>query len=356
MPCGKKCVRFATVVAVVVLWVLTVPVLAQGLDALVGQWVSQQGEQVTFRLAPSGDCGVDRIEGVCHVGGDTITMRNANGVLSYTYRLQGGTLTFSGGDLDRPVVFRRVVAAAPPPPSAQPQPGAGAFGRNQPRPTSSLVGRWSGARGELVIAQDGTLSLNGEPASAWQVQGTNIAVTDSQGTMLVPYQLQGNTLSVVVQGEPMTFQRLAGVPPGTARVAQVPQEPQSPFPGVIPGIPAPPAPAYGGGQELVGTWRYMANVTAQGGGRMSQSCFTLNPNYTYSFRADTSTSTAYGGTSSAASDSGSWQLRDITLIANSRSRGVRQYLLEKRNHPRTGDPMICLSGDCYVTATQRRPW
>jgi hypothetical protein len=83
---------------------------------------------------------------------------------------------------------------------------------------------------------------------------------------------------------------------------------------------------------------------------------TLNPNGTYSYRAEANTSTIFGGSSSASADSGTWRLQGNTLYANSNSRGPQQFRLEKRNHPRNRDPMICLDGDCYVTATQRRPW
>ncbi len=30
--------------------------------------------------------------------------------------------------------------------------------------------------------------------------------------------------------------------------------------------------------------------------------------------------------------------------------------LSRRNHPRTGDPMLCLDDLCFVTYHQRPPW
>lgn len=319
---------------------------SQSLQALVGQWVSAPAAgSVAFKLDSGGNCSVDTIQGLCHVGADSITMRNANGVLNYTYRVQGDTLTFSGGDLDRPVVFQRV-GLAPIPPA--PSPG---FGRNTvtpaPLPPPSgqhpILGRWMGQRGELVVATDGTLSLNGEPASRWQIQGRTLIVNSPDGSILnVPFDVSGNTLTAVVDGEQLRFQRQAGAAPATAAMARPPQ-------------------AFGGlgggtGQELIGTWCYMANVNAQGGGRMSQRCFNLNPNGSYTYQAEGSTSTIYGGTASASADAGTWRVQGGILYATSRREGPLQFRLEKRNHPRTGDPMICLDGDCYVTATQRRPW
>lgn len=328
------------------------PAAAQGLSALVGQWIARSADgETAFRIDPEGNCAVDQIQGICHVSASTVTMRNAQGALTYTYRVDGRTLTFTGGDLDRPVTFQRIAGpppaapapqrqAAPPfsPPPAQPPVFAPA-GQQHP-----VVGRWTGPRGELVVATDGTLSLNGEPPSRWQVQGGNLVVENSEGLLFVPFTVRGNTLTTLVNGEQLNFQRVAGAVPQTARGAR------PPFGGIGGGGHA------GSGQELVGTWCYMANVNAIGGGRMSQRCFTLHPNGTYTYNAESSTSTAFGGTASRASDSGTWQLRGGTLHANSRNEGPLQYQLVKRNHPRTGDPMLCLDGDCYVTATQRRPW
>ena len=323
---------------------------AQGLQALVGQWIARDPSGDTaFRIDSEGNCAVDQAQGLCHVSANSITLRNAQGSLTYNYKVQGSTLTFSGGDLDRPVNFTRLTSpppVAPPPPRqavappALPPPPPPVFA---PGGQHAVVGNWTGPRGQLVIATDGTLSLNGEPPSRWQVQGGNLVVDGAQGLVFVPFTVRDNTLTTLVNGEQLTFQRLAGVAPQTAAGART-----APFGGLGGGG--------GTGQELVGTWCYMANVTAQGGGRMSQRCFTLQPNGTYSYRSEGSTSTIFGGTSSQSSDSGTWRVQGATLYANSSRQGPAQYQLVKRNHPRTGDPMLCLDGDCYVTATQRRPW
>ena len=107
--------------------------------------------------------------------------------------------------------------------------------------------------------------------------------------------------------------------------------------------------------ELAGKWCYMSNVTANDGGRMSNTCVTLYPNGTYEYYSETSSSNPYGGTASQSSDSGTWSVSGSTLVANSRSRGRQVYTLEKRNHPKTGDPMLMVDGDAFVTYTQRRP-
>src|SRR6266850_3016384 len=53
------------------------------------------------------------------------------------------------------------------------------------------------------------------------------------------------------------------------------------------------------------------------------------------------------GTNPQESDSGSWSVTGSTLTAHSRARGTITFSFEKRNHPKTGDPMILLDGDAF---------
>ena len=114
----------------------------------------------------------------------------------------------------------------------------------------------------------------------------------------------------------------------------------------------------GGGnpQELVGKWCYLANVQANDGGRMSERCFVLNSNGTYEYFAETSSSNPYGGTNSQEYDAGRWSATATTITAQSNSGETYNYSLEKRNHPKTGDPMLIVDGDAFVTFNQRQPW
>ena len=89
---------------------------------------------------------------------------------------------------------------------------------------------------------------------------------------------------------------------------------------------------------------------------MSDECFTLYPNGTYEYARETSSSNPLGGSASQAADSGTWSATETTITAHSRSQGTNVYPLEKRNHPKTGDPMLCLDGRCFVTYTQRPAW
>jgi len=93
---------------------------------------------------------------------------------------------------------------------------------------------------------------------------------------------------------------------------------------------------------------------------MTDECFTLNADGTYQYYRESSASAyapgIYGSTASQSSDSGTWTATETTITANSRTQGTLTYTLEKKNHPRAGDPILYLDGHCFVTATQRPPW
>lgn len=72
---------------------------------------------------------------------------------------------------------------------------------------------------------------------------------------------------------------------------------------------------------------------------------------------DTNTDAFYAGTSSQSSDFGTWNYDGTRIYYNSQNgQGSGSYLLEKRNHPKNGDPMIVLDGETYVTYYQKNPW
>jgi hypothetical protein len=108
--------------------------------------------------------------------------------------------------------------------------------------------------------------------------------------------------------------------------------------------------------ELVGKWCYLANIQANDGGRMSERCFVLNGDGTYQYHSETSNSNPYGGSHSETNDSGRWSATATTITAQSNSGETNTYSLEKRNHPKTGDPMLIVDGDAFVTFYQRQSW
>ena len=110
--------------------------------------------------------------------------------------------------------------------------------------------------------------------------------------------------------------------------------------------------------ELVGKWCKVTNFSATNGGAYNSSaCVVLNGNGTFVYGAETDSYNPNGGVISQTADSGTWTATANSITANSRLRGgAVTYRLERRNHPKTGDPMIILDGDAYVTFYQKAPW
>ncbi|MBS1796900.1 MAG: hypothetical protein JSS81_23945 [Acidobacteria bacterium] len=109
-------------------------------------------------------------------------------------------------------------------------------------------------------------------------------------------------------------------------------------------------------QELAGKWCYLSNVQANDGGRMSEICITLNSDGTYEYYGETDSGNPSGSAHSQENDSGRWTATATTITAHSNGGETKNFTLEKRNHPKTGDPMLMIDGDAFVTAYQKTPW
>lgn len=110
-------------------------------------------------------------------------------------------------------------------------------------------------------------------------------------------------------------------------------------------------------QDLVGQWCYLKSSTGSYSGR----CITLNADGTYVYVEEGSrsvqTGELAGGSSSQASDSGTWYVEGERLHYRSATEGTGSYRLERRNHPvNPQDPMIVLDEEPFVTTTRRAPW
>lgn len=202
------------------------------------------------------------------------------------------------------------------------------------RAEGGLVGRWQGPESVIQINADGTL-LIGQIPYRYTVQDSTLTLIGFDGTLPMPFLLQGDTLTVSINGQQAVLQRIAGAAASGAS-----------------------APGGGTPGELAGKWCYMSNVSGtSGGGRMSDECFTIYADGTYQYHQETSSSGSYGSSASQQDDSGTWSLRGNTLAVVSRTQGATSYTLEKRNHPKnTNDPMLCLDGRCYVTYGPKPPW
>ena len=298
---------------------------------LVGSWQTKDSElvmRVTFN--PDGTGLLDNVAIKYVARGDKLMVNEEGTINNYTFKLNGDVLVVSGGNLESPLTFVR-------------QNNAKGFGKRrtdsegeqkEAKPKEQgIVGRWQSSEATVQINDDGTLNLNGD-TYRYVVKGNNITLANNEGALTFPFKLAGDSLQVLVDGRLVNYKRLTG----SAGVADI-------------GSASATNP-----RELFGKWCYMSNINSSGGGRMSNSCFTLYPNGTYEYYSETSSSGPVASSASQESDSGTWSVTGSTLTAHSRARGTLTFSFEKRNHPKTGDPMILLDGDAFVTYSPRSPW
>lgn len=202
--------------------------------------------------------------------------------------------------------------------------------------TPTLIGKWTSSEAKVEFIDESTMTINGDKFN-YAVVGKIITVEIEDGQLEFPFTLKGNTLTVTVEGRKVVYTRSSK----NEEDEQPTEQPQRN--GANP-------------QELVGKWCYQANVQAQGGGRQTDICFILNPNGTYEYYGESSSSNPNGGANSQSYDSGRWSATATTLTARSNSGETKTYTLEKRNHPKTGDPMLIVDGDAFVTYYQKQPW
>ena len=206
-------------------------------------------------------------------------------------------------------------------------------GPGRSSPGGSLLGTWYSEKGTAVFKMNGTMVFNGQNYSYTASKGI-ITLTGIDGTIPVSYQVSGGKLTTALNDGTVTVFSRKQDPSGEARKA-----------GAGPGP-----------KDLAGKWCYMSNVHASNGGRMSNRCFTLNPNGSYEYYGEASSSGQYGSAASQESDRGTWSATGTTLIANSARYGKRTYRLEKKNHPKTKDPMLVIEGEAYVTFYKKASW
>jgi hypothetical protein len=250
-----------------------------------------------------------------------------NNTVMYNAALTQDSLTLSGGNLTQPVIFRA---------SASEQSSAGPKIGSDGKSHEGLVGQWQGPAGIVEVKADGTMLIKGVPYR-YSIQGDILTLIGNDGSLPVPFRLNGDNLTMTLSGQLVNLRRIAAQ--GAGQLA----------------TPA------GTGADLVGKWCYFSSFSAtSGGGSMTDECFTINANGTYQYHREGSISAyspgIYGGTASQTDDTGTVQVSGPTLTVISRTKGTSTYTLEKRNHPKTGDPMLCLDGRCFVTYYQRPPW
>ena len=220
----------------------------------------------------------------------------------------------------------------------------------------ALTGTWSGnvdgQRFTATFDGKGGGNVDGRPIR-YMVQGQMLYVEDKGAVTGYMFQVQGDQLAVA-----------GGVLPGVVTMARGTGENLASAMPNRPGFGGGAGGSNGGGgvaQDLVGKWCKMSNFSANaGGGSSSSACFELRGDGSYVYGSERSMSAyapgAWGGTSGSSSDAGRWTASGSSITAHSRSGQVSTYQLERRNHPKNRDPMVCLDGECYVTYFRRNPW
>lgn len=205
-------------------------------------------------------------------------------------------------------------------------------------PKNPLIGRWKSDIAVIEIRANGTIKINDDEYS-YKVKNSVITVSSDEGSLQFPYELDGDTMIVDAQGQEVVYTRMKGTGSGNSGSGN--------------------GSGRAGGEgivaEFVGKWCYLANLGGTSSYR-SERCFTLYQNGTYEYSGETSSSGAAGSSVGSSYDSGRWTATSTTLTAYSNSSGKIVYPIQLRNHPKTGDPMIVVDGDAYVTQTQKRPW
>ncbi|QYO66101.1 hypothetical protein [Leptolyngbya sp. 7M] len=224
------------------------------------------------------------------------------------------------------------------------------FSQTRKETEAALIGYWISSEAVVEIRPKNQITINGDRYE-WAILGKTLVVSQGDDYADFPFELKGDTLTVWVEGRKVVYSRTdkEGAEEAMAQLAR----------------------RRGGGsggrnddggeggsnpQDLVGKWCYQANVQAQGGGRQSDICFTLKADGTYEYYGEATTTNPYGGANSQSWDYGRWSATATTLTARSNSGKTTTYTLERRNHPRTGDPMLIVDGDAFVTYYQKRPW
>ena len=202
---------------------------------------------------------------------------------------------------------------------------------------SALLGTWYSEKGAVVFNKNGTLVFNNVSYQYTAAKGV-LTISGAEGVAVFSYQLSQGALTFTANDGTRTVYTRKQTASSSSNAAK------------------PSGSSRAGSGDISGKWCYMSNIYASNGGSMSNRCFTLNPNGTYGYYGESSSSGQYGSSASQSSDQGTWTATATTLTANSSRNGKRTYRLEKKNHPKTHDPMLVIEGEAYVTYYQKPSW
>ena len=197
---------------------------------------------------------------------------------------------------------------------------------------AGIVGQWQGPSGAVQFNPDGTATVGGLVYRYGQT-GDQLTLQGADGTFVATLQTAGDAMSWVVNGRTFGFQRVA-----------------APAAGAVGGIMP----------ELVGKWCQATSLSNTSGIHSRSVCLTLLADGSFAYASDSgATGQVAGGaygTASDNNDTGTWTATPNSITSNWKKTGVRTFRLEKRNHAKTGDPMLVLDGTEFTTAYQKPPW
>lgn len=266
---------------------------------------------------------------------------------SYNYSLTGNTLTLSGGDLDAPVAFNKKSETSGNTTGNSATPISPTPANNQAA-SGSIIGTWSGNGETLIFNADGSCKYNSIDMK-YNIAGNSLTIIGPAGNSTLQYTVNGNHLTMTGNGSTVMMQR--GTAYSTPNVSGMASSSGNMTAGGGAGIIDP---------ALVGKWCYVSSLTNPTASSSYSRCIVINANGTYEYNSEGSISGYgggyYGGSTSQSSDRGTWKLAGNQLFVQSQKEGSKVYSFEKRNHPKSNEPMIVIDGDIYVTYYQKAPW
>ena len=265
------------------------------------------------------------------LGGSKLTLSvSGSQPTTYSFSLAGNKLTLSGGDLSKALTF------------VKSGPAASTAGTAAKAPSAGIEGVWEGY-GETMEFQPGGIAVYLNQRMRYSVSGGTLTLISGQQTIPMNFAISGNRLTLSVNGKQLEYTR-KGSGGGASGAASAGGTARG-------GVIAP---------EIVGTWAWINVSSGNSGGASSSTYIIIKQDGTFEYHSEGSTSVngsgVSGGTASQGNDRGTWRLEGNILHVQSQSSGAVDYRFEKRNHPKTGDPMIVIDGQPYVTYYQKAPW
>lgn len=307
-----------------------------------GVWQNtSNGQQMTLILNADGSGEFDGSEIKFTAQANKLSISADGKTTNYTYILQGNSLTVSGGDIEGKVVFTRSGAATEAATPTATKPTAA---------SNTIVGIWAGNNETIEFTKANQCVYQGQ-VFPYQTANNTVTIQTTQGNLSMPYAVNGNQLSLTINGQTFYYAKNGATPDPNATAnanRNTNSQPQANGNRNV-------------AQELVGKWCYVNVNNYNSGASSSEQCITLKADGTYEYYSESSrsvnTSGYSGGTNSQNSDKGTWSYDGSRIhYSSSMGAGSGSYLLEKRNHPKNNDPMIVLDGQTYVTQYQKAPW